>query len=313
MATNKSASYRILSIDGGGIRGIIPLVILERLDTAMPGWRAGIAMYAGTSSGGLIALCLANGMRPRDILDLYMTKGAEVFSRSLWHEIKEIDDLIGPKFDSDLRLALCTAVLGTSLRLGDLAPDVLITAFDLDDRSQPDPSKRFWKAKIFHNMQTVDSKDTDVGEYAYRVAMRTSAAPTYFSSYDGFVDGGVFANNPSMCALAQTQDPRLAQPIQFESVRMLSIGTGFYPFHLRADESWGLAQWAPHFVHMLMDGVNEVADFQVKTMLTEKCYCRIRPWLEREVPLDAASQAGALRAIGTQIDIDSASAFIRTW
>lgn len=313
MATSKSAPYRILSIDGGGIRGIIPLVILERLEAVVPDWRDGIAMYAGTSSGGLIALCLANGMRPRDILDLYVTRAPAVFDRSLWHEIKNIDDLIGPKYDSDHRLALCETALGTSRRLGELKSHVLITAFDLDDRSQPDAAKRFWKAKIFHNMPTDDPKDTDVSEYAYRVAMRTSAGPTYFSSYDGFVDGGVFANNPGMCALAQTQDPRLVQPIPFESVRMLSIGTGFYPFCLRGGENWGLAQWAPHFVPMLMDGVNEVADFQVRTMLTESCYCRVRPWLKSDIPLDAASQVGALQAIGTQIDIDAASAFIRTW
>lgn len=313
MATRKSAPYRIVSIDGGGLRGIIPLVVMERLDVAVPDWREGIGMYAGTSTGGLIALCLAKGLHPRDILDMYMTGGPLVFSRSLWHEIKDIDDLIGPKYQSDSRLALCEEALGTRLRLGDLESHVVITAFDLDDRSQPDPSKRFWKAKIFHNMPTRNPADTDVGEYAYRVAMRTSAAPTYFSSYDGFVDGGVFANNPSMCALAQTQDSRLRRRIPFDTIRMLSLGTGFFPFHLPTDESWGLAQWAPYFVRLLMDGVNEVADFQAKTLLTDGSYLRVRPWLKADIPMDAASQEGTLQAIAKHLDIDVAAAFVKAW
>ena len=65
MANSAAANaYRILSIDGGGLRGIIPLVLLERLDLAAPGWRKSINMHAGTSTGGLIALCLANGKSP---------------------------------------------------------------------------------------------------------------------------------------------------------------------------------------------------------------------------------------------------------
>ena len=66
--------------------------------------------------------------------------------------------------------------------------------------------ERRWKPKLFHNFPGPDS---DGGALAYRVAVATAAAPTYFASYDGYIDGGVFATNPSMCALAQTQDARI--------------------------------------------------------------------------------------------------------
>ncbi|KAF0811319.1 putative sporulation hydrolase CotR [Andreprevotia sp. IGB-42] len=215
--TPDPAPYRILSIDGGGLRGIIPLAILENIDKAVPGWRSGINMYAGTSTGALIALGLAKGMEPAAIMDVYLRKCGMIFERSLWEEVTTLDELTGPKYDSTNREDVCHGLLDNA-RLRDYLSDdgskgnVVIASFDVDDRMQPDPAKRRWRAKVFHNLPTVDGSD-DGGEIAYRVAMRTSAAPTYFGSYDGFVDGGVFANNPSMCALAQTQDRRLKTAI----------------------------------------------------------------------------------------------------
>jgi uncharacterized protein len=309
-------TYRILSIDGGGLRGIIPLVLLERLDTAAPGWRKRVNMFAGTSTGGLIALCLAKGMSPTDILDIYMRKGSFIFDRSLWHEIKDLGDLTGPKYDSTNREKVCTDILG-NIKLQDLRSKdgknghVVITSFDLDDRSDQDASTRRWKAKIFHNLPAGGTEDD--GEYAYRVAMRTSAAPTFFGSYDGFVDGGVFANNPSMCALAQTQDPRLATPIPVSTIKMLSLGTGFFPFHLNGEEKWGLAQWAPHFVDLLMDGVNEVSDFQAAHLMQGGSYCRAAPKMQTNIPMDDASQVGVLQSIGNNFDIGGATTFVANW
>lgn len=303
--------YRILSIDGGGLRGIIPLAILERLDRSCMDWRRNIDMYAGTSTGGLIALGLANGMSPTELMNVYVTKGPSIFERSLWQETKSLGEVAGPKYDSGNREQVCKDMLGTK-RLGELARGhVVITAFDLDDRSDPDPTTRRWKAKIFHNMPTKDDSGDEM-EYAYRVAMRTSAAPTYFSSYDGFVDGGVFANNPSMCALAQTQDDRLQTPIGLGDVRMLSLGTGFYPYHLEGDESWGLAQWAPRLINLLMDGVNEVADFQVAQMMADGAYLRIPLRLQTNIAMDDAADVGVLQRIGNAVDISAAKAFVES-
>lgn len=314
----QTTPYRILSIDGGGLRGIIPLAILERLDSASKDWRKKINMFSGTSTGGLIALGLAKGMTPAELMDVYVSKGAFIFERSLWREAKSLVEVTGPKYDGANRETVCKEVLGT-VRLKDLrsqdgkAGHVVITSFDLDDRSDPDPTTRRWKAKIFHNLPTSDNSSDDL-EYAYRIAMRTSAAPTYFPSYDGFVDGGVFANNPSMCALAQTQDRRLAPaPIPFESIQMLSIGTGFYPYHLEGDESWGLAQWAPRLVNLLMDGVNEVADFQTAQMMDPGSYCRIPLRLQADISMDDASEIGVLQRIGNAADIGAAIRFIQQW
>ncbi|HZP68201.1 MAG TPA: patatin-like phospholipase family protein, partial [Rudaea sp.] len=309
--------YRILSIDGGGLRGIVPLAVLENLDRKKPGWRDGINMFAGTSTGGLIALALASGMQPREIMDAYLNQGPAIFERSLWHEIKTLDEAVGPKYDSKNRESVCHSLLKDA-RLADYVTDsgmkghVLIAAFDIDDKVEPDPRKRRWRAKLFHNMPTKDGSD-DGGEIAYRVAMRTSAAPTYFASYDGFIDGGVFANNISMCAVAQTQDARNVMSIPLSSVRLLSLGTGYASEYIDGEENWGLAQWAPRLVDVLTDGVLGVADYQTLQMLGAANYCRLTTEFNQPIAMDDPSQIGILQRIGDAIDVDPAVALITRW
>lgn len=300
--------YRILSLDGGGLRGVVSLAIIEKLDTVVSGWRNKIDMYAGTSTGGLIALGLAKGLTPAHILDVYMTEGPKIFDRSLWHEVANLGEITGPKYDSDNRLETVRGMFGND-RLGTYGPHVVITAFDLVNSHAPNQAERTWKPKIFHNVPASVPTDCDGQEYAWKVAMYTSAAPTYFASYEGYVDGGIFANNPAMCALAQAMDKRNVVPQQLSDIRLFSIGTGVRPFHLDGDESWGLAQWAPKLVDLLMDGVNEVADFQVKQLLAER-YQRINTVLTSDIPMDAVNMLGTMQRVGNGADTSNAEAFL---
>jgi patatin-like phospholipase/acyl hydrolase len=309
--------YGILSLDGGGLRGVVSLAIIEKLDIAVPGWRNGINMYAGTSTGGLIALGLAKKMTPSQIMDVYMNNGPKIFDRSLWHEIANLGDISGPKYDSTNRMETVQQMLGNDRLSSYLSGDnqdsghVVITAFDLINAHATDAASRSWKPKIFHNVPIKPEYSNDGSEYAWKVAMYTSAAPTYFASYEGFVDGGVFANNPAMCALAQTQDDRNLVNHSMEEIYMFSIGTGVRPFHLDGDESWGLVQWAPKLVDLMMDGVNEVADFQVKQMLPDGHYCRINPDLTVDIPMDAVDLLGTMQRVGNSVSItDSITNFL---
>jgi patatin-like phospholipase/acyl hydrolase len=300
-------AYRILSIDGGGLRGIIPLAVLQRLDSACPGWRASVHMYAGTSTGGLIALGLARGLSPADLMAVYIHQGPKIFSHKLLGTLSSLGDLIGPKYGGRGREDVCREVLGES-KLGDFKDKhVVITSFALDGTVG---TARRWKAKIFHNMPTRDGSG-DEDELAYKVGMRTSAAPTYFPSYDGFIDGGVFANNPSMCALAQTQDDRLATPIPLHEISMLSLGTGFNPIYVaRREARWGVLQWAPRMVDLMMDGVNEVADFQVRQMLRDGSHVRVSKPLHKAIRMDDGSQTALLVEEGNSVDLSEAIAFL---
>jgi predicted acylesterase/phospholipase RssA len=314
---SQTTPYRILSLDGGGLCGLIPLVILERLDEAKPNWRNDINMFAGTSTGGLIALGLASGMSPRSLFDLYATRGKEIFARSLWHETESLGGLTGPKYDSTNRESVFHDVLKDT-RLNDyISKDgtrghVCVAAFDLKDAVNANQSTRDWKAKIFHNIP-VAAGTNDGLELGYRVAMRTSAAPTYFGSYDGYVDGGVFANNPAMCALAQTLDDRLAIPIAPTAIRMLSLGTGFTATYFDDDENWGLAQWALRLVDLLTDGVLGVAGFQVQQLLGTSNYVRLTVPLGQKIAMDDPGMIGILRQLGSKIGISDALSLIQRW
>ncbi|WP_434632092.1 patatin-like phospholipase family protein [Chromobacterium sp. CV08] len=310
--------YRILSIDGGGLRGIVALVVLDRLDRAAPGWRDGINMYAGTSTGALIAMGLARGLTPGQLLGRYREDGPSLFSRSLAWRLKTLNGLIGPRYDGKERERVCRQVLGETSTLASLLRDggrrghVLVPAFNLDgDPRLPDGQRR-WKPKVYHNLPTRDGSDDGV-ETAWRVAMRSTAAPTYFPSFDGFVDGGVFANNPAMCALAQTRDARLRTPIPLESVAMLSLGTGVNAIRLAGDADWGDLQWGRDIVDLLMDGVNDVADFQARQLLGARRYLRVSALLDQPVPLDDVRQMARLEEIAGRIDLSEATGFVDGW
>ena len=316
-APPEAPPYRILSIDGGGLRGLIPLQMLQRLDEAKPNWRDGINMYAGTSTGGLIALGLAKGMTPRALMEVYERQGKKIFSRSLWHKIVNVGDLFGPKYDSRNRERVFHQVLGDDLLKDYLSADgsrghVCIAAFDLQDAKEAHQPMRNWKSKIFHNIPVaVDTNDA--GELAYKVAMRTSAAPTYFASYERFVDGGVFANNPAMCALAQALDFRLAKPIHAGSIRMLSLGTGYTATYFETEKKWGLSQWALHLVDLLTDGVLGIADFQAKQLLGTDNYARITVELGKNMAMDDPREIAELQTLGANADITAALELINRW
>ncbi len=264
--------YLILSLDGGGIRGLISAAILERLDERTVGWRTGVDLYAGTSTGGIIALGLAAGHSPTDLVDMYLKAGPAIFRQRCWDYFANLDNLRRPRYRPD-ELYRQIDALFSDLRLSGLEKRVLISSFDLSvDESSAHPH---WKPKFFHNFP---GKDTDEHRRCADVAKYTSAAPTYFPSRDGFVDGGVSANNPSMAAIAQTQDSRIEiynRP-GLEQIRLLSIGTGRTPTAIMGmKKRWGLIRWAKPLLKIMMDGNVGIPDYQCRQLLGEGRYRRL--------------------------------------
>ncbi len=267
-------TYRVLSLDGGGIRGLITAILMQRLNEqeGLKDWLASVDLIAGTSTGGLLALAIARGLDLQVIRDLYEQKGAEVFDDSWLDDVVDLGALIGAQYDIKNLGRELRRILG-STTLGELSKQVLITAFDLDNEAS-DPAKRSWKPKLFHNIPGADNDDSWL---AYEVGMYTAAAPTYFPTVDGFIDGGVYANNPSMCALAQTQDCRNTLRPPLGEVALFSLGTGISLTYIKGNTlNWGYAQWARPLVNLMLDGVNGIADYQCKQILGER-YHRLAP------------------------------------
>jgi uncharacterized protein len=298
------ATYRIRALDGGGIRGLYTAVLLSRLEAQVPGFASRVNLFAGTSTGGIIALGLAKGMAPQALIDLYEDDGTSIFSRTLWHEIRDLGELVGAKYDNK-NLIRIQAALGNGT-LNDLLPrHVLIPSFDLDNQAAP-PAPRMWKPKFFHNFAGPDS---DGAQKIADVALRTSAAPTYFPVHQGYVDGGVVANNPSMAALAQAIDADTGRQ-NLGDLKLLSIGTGITPAFVSGDTlDWGLAQWATVLANMMLEGVMGVADYECQRLLGPN-YFRLAPVLPAPIALDCAEKIPSLIEDANQVDISAAVAWL---
>lgn len=215
--------FRILSIDGGGIRGIFPAAILAEFESRyLGGESAGdyFDLIAGTSTGGIIALGLSIGMPASAILSLYFDHGAAIFPapappfegvKRFWSTVRSLNyyQYDREPLERELRRIFGARTLGQAQRR------LCIPSFD-----------GFTEVNIFKTPHHPDFR-LDWREEMVTVALATSAAPTYFSIYkDGqrrFADGGVWANNPVMLALV---DALTCHMIERDQVDILSIGCG---------------------------------------------------------------------------------------
>jgi patatin-like phospholipase/acyl hydrolase len=266
--------YRILSFDGGGIRGIVTLTLLQRLEQQFPGFVSRADLYAGTSTGGIIALGLAAGMTVDQLLNLYVMNGQKIFDDSWIRDVVHLGDVIGAQYSQENLEAILKNLFGAKT-LDQLAKRVLIPSFDLDSVDPAKPGMHSWSPKFFHNFP---GSDSDGAETVVDVALDTSAAPTYFPSHKGYVDGGVLANNPTMAAVAQTQDARaeITPRPALDELLVLSVGTGTVLTFIQGDVDWGLAQWAKPITNLLMDASMGIADYQCRQILRDK-YRRLAP------------------------------------
>ena len=170
-----------------------------------------------------------------------------------------------------------------------------------------------WAPKFFHNLAGVDQ---DAAELAADVGVRTSSAPTYFPSYQGYIDGGVISNNPSMAAIAQALDPRNAEPGHrptLDRITLLSIGTLTTKRYNDKDTvDRGKLGWIGDLVQILLGGTSGVPAFQADHVLFPR-YRRIDVLVDRDTDLDDASDEN-LRFIESQVglvDFPGAQAFLQ--
>jgi patatin-like phospholipase/acyl hydrolase len=258
---------RVLSIDGGGIRGIIPALVLVELER-----RAGkrtfelFDLIAGTSTGGILAcaLCAPDPLPASELVGIYQDRGPEIFDRSLFQRIRSAEGLLDEKYDA-AALERALEYYLSDKRLSEARPDLIVPAYDTAG-----PGPHFFKTR-----KARDGEDEDVP--LSTVARATSAAPTYFEALgaDGLslVDGGVFAVNPAMCAFAEV----LRFSPQAE-VFVLSLGTGQRTEKRSWDQikDWGLAEWARPILDVVFDGSSDAVDYQLTQALPAERYWRLQ-------------------------------------
>jgi patatin-like phospholipase/acyl hydrolase len=297
------SNYKILSLDGGGIRGMVTVVLLQKISQQLGSedWLKKFNLIAGTSTGGLLTLALAHGLDLQTMRDVYVNKGEDIFDDSWLDDLKDLGKIMGADYDIRNLEKELKRIFGET-KLKDMQRRMLVTAFDLDNEATV-KSKRTWKPKIFHNFP---GNDNDGEELAYKVGLYTAAAPTYFESVDGYIDGGVFANNPSMCALAQALDQRTGEATTIENISLLSIGTGTNLEYIKGQSlDWGYAQWAKPLVSLMLDGINGIADYQCRQILSGRYY-RLAPVFPEgsKYEMDAVDKIDEMIAFAETVDVN---------
>jgi patatin-like phospholipase/acyl hydrolase len=298
---------RVLSIDGGGIRGVIPALVLAEIEK-----RSGKPIFelfdliAGTSTGGILAcaLCAPEALPAEQLVALYEVEGPKIFDRSVWQRIRSAEGLLDEKYDAGALDRALERFLSDK-RLAETKPDLLVPAYNMGD-----PGPYFFKSRKARE----ENEDFPLSE----VARATAAAPTYFEPAEvagqALVDGGVFAANPAMCAFAEVMRFQPAADIF-----LVSLGTGQRTHKRSFDEvqDWGLVEWAKPILDVVFDGVSDAVDYQLRHALDEGHYWRLQVELDRAADaLDDADEKNLrlLRAQAEQLisdrsaDIDAAIA-----
>jgi hypothetical protein len=273
MAEPPARGLTVLAVDGGGIRGLIPALTVQALEdrlTPAGGPRARLAdffdLFVGTSTGGLVALGLNavdaadpdGGLMTGATLErIYREEGPAIFRSSLARRVVTLAGWTGPKYaDTELERVLRrhfgSATMAAAHR------DVVAVAYDMTARTP----------RFFKSARARESPERDVEMVS--AAMATACGPTYFPSFavggDAMVDGGVFAANPTIAAVAEA----LKGPGRPGELFVVSLGTGAHEpatgFAQREVRGWGRLGWVwprrggPPLLDVILDGQSEAAD-----------------------------------------------------
>ena len=289
-----SRKVRVLSIDGGGIRGIIPAKILIRVEELLqeysqnPDAKIGdyFDLIAGTSTGGILtALCLCpekvgsktSKYSAKNILDFYLRYGRDIFKRSFMTKYLDYFGLFHPIYQKESLETILQKYLG-DYRLSDLTKPCLIPAYDIE----------LGKATFFNQLGI--AKDSGRDELVRDVVRATTAAPTYFpvarpNDDNAFIDGGLFANNPALCAYVEaTKFP--CEPVPKE-ILILSLGTGAADIHYpyQRARNWGRLSWVIPVINIYGSAASQTVDHQLEKLYEQKGlesnYLRIEPSLNK--------------------------------
>ena len=270
---------KVLSIDGGGIRGIIPAVVLAEIERRTNRPIASLFdLIAGTSTGGILALGLTIPKKhggplysAEQLMNLFQDEGPRIFSRSPFRTVFAVDNLTWKKYSSTGIEQVLLEYFGES-RLRQAVTDVLIPSYELERRLP------------FFFRSTNARQRPDYDFPARDVARATSAAPSYFEPmrlitatpdrHYTLIDGGVFANNPAACALVEA---RAAHP-NAVGYLVVSLGTGTLArtLPLTLARYWGTVRWAKPLLDVVFDGVSSTVDYQLRQLLPAHHYYRFQ-------------------------------------
>jgi patatin-like phospholipase/acyl hydrolase len=320
---NKQKS-RILAMDGGGPLSIIALMLLKRMLAKEPKLLRYVDVFSGNSAGAVNALLLASR-------DMHYAQAVAVIDQLIDFWANHFVTLTANNLVQNLAALTGSGPLGQTKALENYLYDyffqdtmladikkVAITTFQLDNANQainipggPMGSPgRSWMPRVLHNFTYTHPELLRSPRVEHRVAayspdatvldaaLASTAPPIMFPTYKGHLDGGMFANNPALCALSQVVHFKLNNLEETDSTdvlrnsTILSLGAGQNPMWVETDQDftqWGYQQWVLDLKHPLLViqalyEANMLAiDFQCINLLGAERYIRINPPLEQPV------------------------------
>ncbi len=297
----KDRKIRLLSLDGGGIRGVLSGQIIVRIENLLkeitndPTTRIGdyFDIISGTSTGAILACAYITPNeynKPKysaeEVVSFYLDNGDKIFNKSFKQRIKSGFGIFSSEFDEKGLVDSLEKYFG-DLELKDLLKPCLIPSVETEKR----------ECILFKQHNAKLSPDENF--YVKDVLRGTTSAPTYFKPAEiysisgnrySLVDGGLYANNSSLCAYTEINKIfESKRNLTVRDVKILSIGTGSYniAYENKKARKWGLLQWAKPSIDMMMSSTSNVTHYQLNKLFDSfNCseqYLRINPILPQSL------------------------------
>ncbi|MEO1431524.1 MAG: CBASS cGAMP-activated phospholipase [Cyanobacteria bacterium J06632_19] len=301
-------TFRILCLDGGGIRGVMPARILQKVEEQLGSpLKDHFDLIAGTSTGSILAAGIAIGKSPEELLNLYKDKGLQIFPYQNLYSPKRLPLILkygisAPKFSDEGLIAVLQEQFGDQ-KFSDITEDpegamdrlkVLIPSYDTQNRN-PVVFKSWCHDRWYADVPV------------WEICLCSASAPTYFPAHRierngqeySLIDGGVCANNPVSCALAEAikllrQSSNQSAANVIDEIKIISIGTGdpASPIPWEDVRGWGLIQWGLHIADVFMDAPPDVHRYVAEQIIgNQSNYIRLQlPLKESLLNMDDARE-----------------------
>jgi uncharacterized protein len=303
----RSNVVKVLAIDGGGARGIIPSVFVEEIER-----RCGRPVHeifdvvAGTSTGAFMSLLLTHAEKPytgSQVVQLYFDRARDFFSRSALWSLVSANGWVLPKYLGKSTERTLRDVMGETATIGNAKTEVIVPIYALR-RSYP---------RLDYLSRARAARPEEPDFLAWRVARAATSAPGYFPgiqlrSVSGDlprrvihpVDGGIFANNPSITGLTHAMELltergrcSIGECLRTSDLRfvLVSLGTGYHdePIPARLPHWWGMLRWGLSLIDVTSETQDWLVEGQVKHLLPADQVLRLQPILRKPIALDDTS------------------------
>ncbi len=292
---------KVLSIDGGGTRGLMPSTILHRLEQETGQMVTDMFdVIVGSATGGIIAASLAAGMKTEEIIDIYLNQASFILPSNFWRKIWNPVNLFAPKYPNNNLKQLLQEKFGAQTTLTDVVnnygTDTIFLLLSLDYSPELVEGEAPSFKIVVYNSILAKHQDENLTD----LALRTSAAVVNLPIYQHYGEGGNYANDPALAAFSFCLNSKkgnlgesllsenmLGLDADIEDIKILSLGCGmdggtFIPRKEINRGNWGLIRWINRLTSLVIDTNMVYTQYLLGEMLDEKQYLRINPYYKSD-------------------------------